>query len=371
MFQKLERFIHMKSKEFNRLFNQINAIGRDKLEGYSLDMLENIPDIERKEAEELIVNAFVHGDSLITVLIPHLIFFDGKELLNSELKKCNIPSERSVEICFALTERFYSDDIQDIILQNYASDKWIRMEIPEKLYDLEPSYNLFCLFEKLYKLSLNDDERISIVDGLLYCCGILKNPHNINDVMSVSNLSKDIVFSKPIERINYLKETYFTKKTLLFQDSFTINKNIQKNILCGKKIPHSTSYPVIYEEEGIYYLAVFVFFFTQDDIRLGFVNRPTMWALADIRSGDLIKRFNTSEKEFSDARYDAKYDIKTEKFYDTSTQYYNNAFLILDTVRRQIIDNHNFERDVYDIYLRKILANIPSPYQRFYNDLSI
>ena len=59
-------------------------------------------------------------------------------------------------------------------------------------------------------------------------------------------------------------------------------RNIQNSILNGVKIPHSTSQPLIFGENGKYYLAVFVFFFSREDIEKGLVERPTMWAVADI-----------------------------------------------------------------------------------------
>ena len=42
-------------------------------------------------------------------------------------------------------------------------------------------------------------------------------------------------------------------------------RNIQNSILNGVKIPHSTSQPLIFGENGKYYLAVFVFFLTDKE----------------------------------------------------------------------------------------------------------
>jgi len=86
-----------------------------------------------------------------------------------------------------------------------------------------------------------------------------------------------------------------------------VNSNIQSKVLNGSKTPHSTSYPVIYKENGKYYLAVFVFFYSREDIEAGAVERPTMWALADIETGEIIEERLTKDKEFSDASYDVNY----------------------------------------------------------------
>lgn len=150
-----------------------------------------------------------------------------------------------------------------------------------------------------------------------------------------------------------------------------INSYLQKNILSGAKVPHSTSYPVIRQENGKYYLAVFVFFYTREDIEAGMADRPTMWALADLESGEILEERRTEENDFSDAGYDVKYCVRADAQYDTSKQYYKEAFAILDSVRAKLIDTGKFYNLEYQYYLKRILANIPKEYQRFYTDLSV
>lgn len=146
---------------------------------------------------------------------------------------------------------------------------------------------------------------------------------------------------------------------------------IQTNVLGGAKIPHSTSRPVLYKENGKYYLAVFVFFYTKEDIEVGAVDRPTVWAIADIETGEIIEERQTKENDFSDASYDVKYNVRSDAQYDTSKKYYDDAFAILDSVRKKIISTGKLYKLEYKYYLDKILANIPKDYQRFYTDLSV
>ena len=150
-----------------------------------------------------------------------------------------------------------------------------------------------------------------------------------------------------------------------------VNSNIQSKVLNGSKTPHSTSYPVIYKENGKYYLAVFVFFYSHEDIEAGAVERPTMWAIADIETGEIIEERLTKNKEFSDASYDMKYNVRADAQYDTSKKYYNEAFAILDSCRNKIINTGKFYPGEYKSYLDRIIANIPKEYQRFYQDLSV
>ena len=154
-------------------------------------------------------------------------------------------------------------------------------------------------------------------------------------------------------------------------NSKTINNHFQKNVMGGVKIPHSTSQPVVFFEDGKYYLASFVFFYTKADIENGEVDRPNMWLVADIETGEIIREYETKEKEFSDAPYNVKYNIRSDEKYDTSKDYYDKAFAILDSVREKIIKDGKFYKGEYQYYLNMIMANIPKEYRRFYTDLSV
>ncbi len=166
-------------------------------------------------------------------------------------------------------------------------------------------------------------------------------------------------------------EQHCRNEVTRMKKSFEVNCLIQKNVLSGAKVPHSTSYPVIYQENGQYYLAVFVFFFTREDIESGAVDRPTMWAIADLETGEIIEERNTKDIDFSDAAYDVKYNVRADGPYDTSKKYYDDAFAILDSVRSKLITSKKLYRAEYQFYLDKIIANIPKEYQRFYRDLSV
>lgn len=153
--------------------------------------------------------------------------------------------------------------------------------------------------------------------------------------------------------------------------SYDINLSMQKMILNGVKTPHSMSYPVLYSENDKFYLAVFVFFYSREDIEAAAVERPTMWALADIETGEIVEERETKDKDFSDASYDVRYSVRVDAQYDTSKQYYDEAFAILDSCRSKIINTGKFYPGEYKFYLDKIVANIPKEYQRFYYDLSV
>lgn len=157
------------------------------------------------------------------------------------------------------------------------------------------------------------------------------------------------------------------------QISKDINVIIKNTILGSVKVPHGTSQPVIYQDpaDGRYYLAAFVFFFSGEDIRKGMVSRPSLWAIYDIETGDLVQRFSTKDKEFSGAPYDVKYDIHADGTYDTSAAYYNAAYDILDQVREKIMSEGILDRQLYDDYLRRIVFNIATDKRILITDWSV
>lgn len=145
---------------------------------------------------------------------------------------------------------------------------------------------------------------------------------------------------------------------------------VNKNIINGEKIPHSVSRPVLYKDADALYLAVFVFFYNREDIENGAVDRPTLWALADISSGEIVKRYQSKDKDFSNSSYDKKYNVRSDKKYDTSKEYYERAYGLLDKIREHYLKSGEILNEDYEKYIQLILANIPDDYKRFYNDLS-
>ena len=145
---------------------------------------------------------------------------------------------------------------------------------------------------------------------------------------------------------------------------------VDRDILNGEKTPHGLSNPVLFKDGDIVFLAVFVFFYNRVDYVKGMLNRPTFWALADISTGNIVSRFETKEKDFSDAPYEKKYNIRSNQAYDLSNEYYAKAYGLMDKVREHYLKCGEILSDCYRDYLKMVLANVPEDYQRFYKELS-
>ena len=93
----------MISKEYKRLIDQINAVGSQKADGYSTNLLTDIPESEREEAEKQIWETYYEKeDTNILVLFPLLKKYDGINALKEIINNYVIPSKESELIAFLL-----------------------------------------------------------------------------------------------------------------------------------------------------------------------------------------------------------------------------------------------------------------------------
>lgn len=143
-----------------------------------------------------------------------------------------------------------------------------------------------------------------------------------------------------------------------------LNAFIQKQAV-DVKVPHSTSFPMLYVENGKVYLSAFTFFYTKKDIENGTVSAPTLVELFDIETGVLIKKFDFM---ITDKKYDIR--MKSEIQFN-KTEYYDIAFSYLDKCRKEIIEKGTIDKILYQTYVDMILATIPDSYKRFYQKISI
>ena len=93
------------SRAYADFIKQMNATGREKMDGYDSQTLEHIYDWEREEVEGIICNAFTNkNDVELAPFLPKLKKYDGIKALNKSLYLFQIPSYASVIIGQTLYE---------------------------------------------------------------------------------------------------------------------------------------------------------------------------------------------------------------------------------------------------------------------------
>lgn len=151
-----------------------------------------------------------------------------------------------------------------------------------------------------------------------------------------------------------------------------IVKNLTKQILKGSKKLYSVSKPIIYKEDSAYHIALFAFAYTPGDIPKGEVERPSVWVIADIETGELIEKIDCREdRDFSDAKFEKKCSIRTTKPVNILKAFENETYEMFDKVREGILENGMIDETLYNDYFERVLGNVSEDLERFYTDLSI
>ena len=162
---------------------------------------------------------------------------------------------------------------------------------------------------------------------------------------------KDIMMTNPIKDI----------KTIIVE--------IDKIILDGVKIPHIFSNPVIRKEDGKWCIAFFVTFYKKSNLDNLTMSRPSYWALVDIETGELIKRYDCREKDFSSVNLNCLIDVEKDKQKHVSREDVDELFKRFDNLRKACILNNDNVDELNSLYLEKLLEITPTNYQRFYFEL--
>lgn len=156
------------------------------------------------------------------------------------------------------------------------------------------------------------------------------------------------------------------------ENTKTIFNNLTKKALKGSKKLLSFSKPVLYKEEDNYYVAMFAFAYTPGDIAKGKVERPSVWVLGNLETGEMVEKFNCKEdREFSDAKYENKCSIIPAKRINPSKAFENETYEMFDEIRTKLIEKDVLDEELYQNYMTRVLGNVSEDLERFYTDLSI
>lgn len=97
--------------------------------------------------------------------------------------------------------------------------------------------------------------------------------------------------------------------------------------------------------------------------------RPSYWCLVDVETGELIKRYDCKEKDFSSASFDDLIDISDLNPNHFSKEDAEEFFRKFDNARNAYILNDNNGDRLYALYLRMLFEYTPVNYQIFYCEL--
>ena len=150
-----------------------------------------------------------------------------------------------------------------------------------------------------------------------------------------------------------------------------INKKARKYIFGDIKIPNGISNPVLHSEDGKMYIAYFGYTYSKQNMVENRYNHPTRWILIDIETGELVKLFDCTEKDFSVQMFDKLYSLNDPKVKKGTEDYFRVMDTLFDTARASVIYGNKFDKTSYQAYLNNLYAITPQEYRVFYKELSI
>lgn len=186
------------SKAYKYLFEQINASGSKKLDGYNAKIIEEIYDWEREEVEDVIWKTF-HKDMGLAVYLPKLEKYDGIGALKEALRECIIPSYNSVMLSQVLYECTENEQYLDVIKENIDKDENKVSNVAILSY-CKPCEKVYDLLVDIYLKSDDKTIRSTAVTGILYNKGIIVDPLNLQEIMSKVELKRKFIADDMKER---------------------------------------------------------------------------------------------------------------------------------------------------------------------------
>ena len=152
--------------------------------------------------------------------------------------------------------------------------------------------------------------------------------------------------------------------------SIELNGILDSEIMEKIKTPHGLSLPVLRREGDNIYIAVFVFFYDKKDLDAGVLHRPVLWALADIETGALVKRYHCVENDFSESKLNLILNVNEPVEADATDEYINILFDKFDKIREKLVETGDVDMDMYKDYFQRLQRTIPPSYQRFFDELN-
>lgn len=199
LLREYRRFILMEhSRAYKYLYEQLNATGSKKGDGYYSKIMEEIYDWEREEVEDVIWESF-RRDKYLAEFLPKLKKYDGVKELKEALVKCNVPSDNSVTIAQVLYEYTGDDKYLDVIKQNINKDE-DALSYVSVLADCKPCKKAYNWLVEIYLKSNDKTIRSTAVEGILYNKGVITNPQDTQEYMKNIELVRKFATNDKDER---------------------------------------------------------------------------------------------------------------------------------------------------------------------------
>lgn len=156
----------------------------------------------------------------------------------------------------------------------------------------------------------------------------------------------------------------------VFVPAMEVFRAVSRDALEGKKLPHGVSHPVLRREDGTLYLAFFVYLYQKKHLDANEMPRPALWLLADLTTGQIVRRHTCVRRDFSQQPRDLVCSMDYPERPADSAGRCAALYERLDGLRMACARGGEPDRDAYGVYLDGILELTPPAYRVFYRELS-
>lgn len=164
--------------------------GRDKLDGYNPNLLNEIFDWEIDEVEKSIYNGFkYHDDTDLALFLPLLKNYDGMQELQNKLEIFKTPSDARINILLALYKVTKNKRYLDMILLDFNHMNH-KESIVVDLSNLVENNDVYNSLIDIYITDYKSDNRITALCAILYRNGFLQYLNDINEFQENIELIK-------------------------------------------------------------------------------------------------------------------------------------------------------------------------------------
>ena len=155
-----------------------------------------------------------------------------------------------------------------------------------------------------------------------------------------------------------------------FCPALEVYRNMSRDALDGKKLPHGISNPVLRREDGILRLAFFVHVFSRKDMESGRLPRPSRWILADLETGAPVAKRNCAETDFCSGPIPGSLSVGGLEPRSSAQETLQRLYGQLDGIRKDYLATEVLDEAAYADYFEKMLLLVPPDWRQCYRQLS-
>lgn len=172
------------SQAYIAFMKQINAVGREKMDGYNPNTLEKIYDWEREEVEDTIWNNFVNkNDSDLAIFMPKLKKYNGMKALENKSNVFNVPSDASLNVAEVLYIVTGEKKYLELLIENYNKSE-NKTPVVATMMRMAKNSEVYNWLMEIFVNDSDSKNQLCALRGILWRDGFIKN---INDMQEFSN----------------------------------------------------------------------------------------------------------------------------------------------------------------------------------------